>query len=183
MVPSNLAKLTCHKYRPGARSCHSHLEFWQDLKISIKYVNHVLLVILRLMGTFKNVFKMRMCDVRDILEVTRLLVTPQVYHIHHSFLRVYLPQIPQNMRCSWYPWGYSASCNTSGISHTPQLHSGRNITDPIGICYVYDTLGVPRFLVKSRVNHIHHSFLGVYISQILSGYVMYMIPLGLPGSS
>ena len=41
----------------GARSCHRYLKFWQDLKISIYYVNHVLLVILRLMGTFKNVFK------------------------------------------------------------------------------------------------------------------------------
>ena len=47
------------RYEPrlGARSCHRYLEFWQDLKISIYYVNHVLLVILRLMGTFKNVFK------------------------------------------------------------------------------------------------------------------------------
>ena len=33
------------------------LELWQDLEISIYYVNHVLLVILRLMGTFKSVFK------------------------------------------------------------------------------------------------------------------------------
>ena len=41
----------------GARSCHRYLEFWHDLKISIYYVNHLLLVILRLMGTFKNVFK------------------------------------------------------------------------------------------------------------------------------
>ena len=47
------------RYEPrlGARSCHRYLEFWQDLKISISYVNHVLLVILRLMGTFNNVFK------------------------------------------------------------------------------------------------------------------------------
>ena len=30
----------------GARSCHRYLEFWQDLKISIYYVNHVLLEIL-----------------------------------------------------------------------------------------------------------------------------------------
>ena len=47
------------RYEPrlGARSCHRYLEFWQDLKISIYYINHVLLVILRLMGTFKNVFK------------------------------------------------------------------------------------------------------------------------------
>ena len=43
--------------RLGARSCHRYLEFLQDLKISTYYVNHVLLVILRLMGTFKNVFK------------------------------------------------------------------------------------------------------------------------------
>ena len=62
--------LECGRYEPrlGARSCHRYLEFWQDLKISIYYVNHVLLVILRLMGTreihlllsvgtFKNVFK------------------------------------------------------------------------------------------------------------------------------
>ena len=41
----------------GARSCHRYVEFWQDLKINIYYVNRVLLVILRLMGTFKNVFK------------------------------------------------------------------------------------------------------------------------------
>ena len=47
------------RYEPplGARSCHGYLGFWKDLKISIYYVNHVLLVILRLMGTFKNVFK------------------------------------------------------------------------------------------------------------------------------
>ena len=47
------------RYEPplGARSRHRYLEFWQDLKISIYYVNHVLLVILRLMGTFKTVFK------------------------------------------------------------------------------------------------------------------------------
>ena len=47
------------RYEPplGTRSCHRYLEVWQDLKISIYYVNHVLLVILRLMGTFKNVFK------------------------------------------------------------------------------------------------------------------------------
>ena len=47
------------RYEPclGARSCHRYLEFWQDLKISIYFVNHVLLVILRLMGTFKDVFK------------------------------------------------------------------------------------------------------------------------------
>ena len=47
------------RYEPplGARSCHRYLEFWQDLKISIYYVNHVLLEMLRLMGTLKNVFK------------------------------------------------------------------------------------------------------------------------------
>ena len=47
------------RYEPrlGARSCHRYLEFWQDLKICIYYVNHVLLVILRHMGTFNNAFK------------------------------------------------------------------------------------------------------------------------------
>ena len=40
----------------GARSCHKYLIVWQDLKIGINYVNHVLLVILRHIGTFKNVF-------------------------------------------------------------------------------------------------------------------------------
>ena len=47
------------RYEPplGARSCHRYLEFWQDLEISIYYVNHMLLEILRLMGAFKNVFK------------------------------------------------------------------------------------------------------------------------------
>ena len=40
----------------GARSCHKYLVLWQDLKISINYVNHVLLVILRHMGTFEHVF-------------------------------------------------------------------------------------------------------------------------------
>ena len=41
------------RYEPrlGARSCHRYLEFWQDLKLSIYYV------ILRLIGIFKNVFK------------------------------------------------------------------------------------------------------------------------------
>ena len=56
---SKASILEYDRYEPrlGARSCHSYLEFWQDLKISIYYVNHVLLLILRLMGTFKNVFK------------------------------------------------------------------------------------------------------------------------------
>ena len=47
------------RYEPGqgARSCHSYLEFWQDLKISIYYVNHLLLEILRRMGAFKNGLK------------------------------------------------------------------------------------------------------------------------------
>ena len=40
----------------GARSCHKYLVVWQDLKIGINYVNHVLLVILRHIGIFKNVF-------------------------------------------------------------------------------------------------------------------------------
>ena len=48
------------RYEPpiGARSCHRYLEFWQDLKISIYYVNHLPLEILRLIGAFKNVFKL-----------------------------------------------------------------------------------------------------------------------------
>ena len=56
---SEASILEYDRYEPrlGARSCHKYLEFWQDLKISIYYVNHVLLVILRLMGTFRNVFK------------------------------------------------------------------------------------------------------------------------------
>ena len=39
------------RYEPrlGARSCHRYLAFRQDLKISIYYVNHVLIVVLRLM--------------------------------------------------------------------------------------------------------------------------------------
>ena len=51
------------RYEPrlGARVCHRYLEFWQDLKISIYYVNHVLLKILRLMGTFENVLKYPSC--------------------------------------------------------------------------------------------------------------------------
>ena len=46
------------RYEPplGARSCHKYLVVWKDLKIGINYVNHVLLVILRHIGTFKNVF-------------------------------------------------------------------------------------------------------------------------------
>ena len=54
------------RYEPrlGARSCHRYLEFWQDLQISICYVNHVLLVILRLMGTYKNVFKILIVQIR-----------------------------------------------------------------------------------------------------------------------
>ena len=56
---SEASILEYDRYEPplGARSCHRHLELWQDLKLSTYYVNHVLLVILRLMGTFKNVFK------------------------------------------------------------------------------------------------------------------------------
>ena len=46
------------RYEPplGARSCHKYLVVSQDLKIGINYVNHMLLVILRHIGTFKNVF-------------------------------------------------------------------------------------------------------------------------------
>ena len=48
------------RYEPplGARSCHKYLVLWQDLTISINYVKHVLFVILRHMGTFKNVFNL-----------------------------------------------------------------------------------------------------------------------------
>ena len=55
---SEASILEYDRYEPrlGARSCHRYLEFWKHLKISIYYVNHALLVILRLMGTFKNVF-------------------------------------------------------------------------------------------------------------------------------
>ena len=35
----------------------------EDLKISINYLNHVLLVIFRRMGTFKNVFELRIVQV------------------------------------------------------------------------------------------------------------------------
>ena len=46
------------RYEPplGARSCQKFLALLHDLKISINYVNHVLLVIWKRMGTFKNVF-------------------------------------------------------------------------------------------------------------------------------
>ena len=56
---SEASILEYDRYEPrlGARSCHRYLEFWQDLKISTYYESHVLLVILRFMGTFKNVFK------------------------------------------------------------------------------------------------------------------------------
>ena len=54
------------RYEPplGARSYHKYLVLWQDLKISINYVNHVLLVILRRMRTFKNVFKILIVQIR-----------------------------------------------------------------------------------------------------------------------
>ena len=38
----------------------------QDLKISINYVNHVLLVILRHMGTFKNVFNILIVQISGL---------------------------------------------------------------------------------------------------------------------
>ena len=46
------------RYEPPlcAMSCHKYLVVWQDLKNGIFYVNHVLLVILKHIGTFKNVF-------------------------------------------------------------------------------------------------------------------------------
>ena len=50
----------------GARSCHNYLVLWQDLKISINYVNHVLLVILRRMGTFKNVFNILIVQITSL---------------------------------------------------------------------------------------------------------------------
>ena len=52
----------------GTRSCHKYLVLWQDLKISINYVNHVLFVILRHMGTFKNVFNILI----DIVQISGL---------------------------------------------------------------------------------------------------------------
>ena len=64
------------RYEPrlGARSCHSYLEFWQDLKISIYYVNHVLFVILRHMGTFKivlNIFIVQIPGLGRTLHLTK----------------------------------------------------------------------------------------------------------------
>ena len=41
----------------GTRSCHMNLELWQDLKISIYYVNHVMLGILGLGEHSKTFFK------------------------------------------------------------------------------------------------------------------------------
>ena len=60
---SEASILEYDRYEPrlGARSCHRYVEFLQDLKISIYYVNHALLVILRLMGTFKNVLRYSSC--------------------------------------------------------------------------------------------------------------------------
>ena len=56
------------RYEPpvGARSCHKYLILWQDLKISISYVNHVLLAILRHMGTFKNVFNILIVQISGL---------------------------------------------------------------------------------------------------------------------
>ena len=56
------------RYQPllGARSCHKYLVLWQDLKISISYVNHVLLAILRHMGTFKNVFNILIVQISGL---------------------------------------------------------------------------------------------------------------------
>ena len=56
MIVFEASILEYDRYEPpqGARSRLRYLEFWQDLKISIYYVDHMLLVIL---GTFKNVFK------------------------------------------------------------------------------------------------------------------------------
>ena len=67
------------RYEPalGARSCHKYLALWQDLKISINYINHVLLVILRHMGTFKNVFKIFIVQIPSL---GRTLITPSQRH-------------------------------------------------------------------------------------------------------
>ena len=56
------------RYEPhlGTRSCHKYLVLWQALKISINYVNHVLLVILRHMGTFKNVFNILIVQIHGL---------------------------------------------------------------------------------------------------------------------
>ena len=55
-------------YEPplGARSCHKYLILWQDLKISISYVNHVLLAILRHIGTAKNVFNILIVQISGL---------------------------------------------------------------------------------------------------------------------
>ena len=67
------------RYEPalGARSYHKYLVLWQDLKISINYINHVLLVILRRMGTFKNVFKIFIVQIPGF---GRTLITPSQRH-------------------------------------------------------------------------------------------------------
>ena len=54
------------RYEPplGARSYHKYFVLWQDVKISIYYVNHVLVVILRRMRTFKSVFKILIVQIR-----------------------------------------------------------------------------------------------------------------------
>ena len=51
------------KARHSLGSCHWYLDLWQDLKTSIYYVNHALFVRLRLMRTFKNVFKILIVQV------------------------------------------------------------------------------------------------------------------------
>ena len=50
----------------GARSCHKYLVLWQDLKISISHVNHMLLAILRHKGTFKNVFNILIVQISGL---------------------------------------------------------------------------------------------------------------------
>ena len=79
------------------------------------------------------------------------LVTPPVYHIHHSFFVVYLSPTHWNMQCISYPWCYSVPRNTSGISHTPQLpwtifHRSLRICRvykyPLGYSFTRNTSGI-----------------------------------------
>ena len=60
---SEASILEYNRYEPrlGARSCHRYLEFWQDLKISIYYVNHVLLVFWALWEHSKMFLKYSSC--------------------------------------------------------------------------------------------------------------------------
>ena len=96
---SEASILEYDKYEPppGARSCRRYLEFWQDLKISIHYVNHALLIILRLIGTFKTFFEILIVQIPCWGKTLHLTQDMNAHVVDYHFqVKVSLDILPKN---------------------------------------------------------------------------------------